>query len=170
MKFKNYAADLLAKILRDELSIRTRSNPYRYQSLAEMMKKIIEKYNVKLIDTAEVIEELIKIAQEIKKAVEEGRKLNLSDEELAFYDMLSSKDEFWEKYEEIEEVAKIIVKELGYYIKVADWNRKEYIKAKIKAAVKNAVISVIDGRVSYNRIEQLSLEVMNHAMTIYATA
>jgi len=170
MKYKNYAAELLAKIIRDELTIRTRNNPFRYQSLSEMMKKIIEKYNIKLIDTAEVIDELIKIAHEIKKAVDEGKKLNLGDEELAFYDLLSSKDKFWEKYEEIEEVAKDIVKELGYYIKVADWNRKEYIKAKIKAAVKNVLINVIDGRVSYKEIEQLSLEVINHAMAIYATA
>jgi type I restriction enzyme R subunit len=170
MKYKNYAAELLAKIIRDELTIRTRNNPFRYQSLHEMMKKLIEKYNIKLIDTAEVIEELIKIAQEIKKAVNEGKKLNLSDEELAFYDLLASKDEFWDNYKEIEKIAKDIVKELGYYIKVADWNRKEYIKAKIKAAVKNIVINVIDGRVNYKEIEQLSLEVIKHAMAVYATA
>jgi len=168
MKFKNYAAELLAKIIRDELVIRNRNNPFRFQSLFEMMTKIIDKYNIKLIDTAEVIEELIKIANEIKKAVDEGKKLNLSEPELAFYDLLSSKGEFWENYQEVEEVAKGIVKELGYYIKVADWNRKEYIKAKIKAAVKNVVIKVIDGRVAYKDIDRLSLEVMNHAMLIFA--
>lgn len=170
MKYKNYAAELLAKIVRDELVIRTRTNPFRYQSLYEMMKKIIEKYNVKLIDTAEVIEELIRIAREIKKAVDEGRKMNLRDEELAFYDLLSSEKKCFENYREIEEVAKEIVKELGYYIKVADWNRKEYIKAKIKTAVKNVLIRVIDGRVSYKEIERLSTEVIGHAVMIYAMA
>ncbi|MBW2069573.1 MAG: type I restriction endonuclease subunit R [Deltaproteobacteria bacterium] len=170
MEYKNYAAELLAKIIRDELIVRTKTNPFRYRSLYDMMNKIIEKYNVKLIDTAEVIEELINIANEIKKAVYEGKKLNLSDEELAFYDLLASEKNCFENYKEVEEVVKEIVKEMGYYIKVADWNRKEYIKAKIKAAVKNVLIKVIDGRVSYKEIERLSTEVISHAMMIYATA
>jgi len=168
MKYKNYAAELLSKIVRDELVIRTKVNPFRYKSLYEMMKKVIEKYNVKLIDTAELIEELIKIAKGIKKAVDEGKKIDLSNEELAFYDMLSSEKNCFENYREIEEVAREIVKEMGYYIKVADWNRKEYIKAKIKTAVKNVLIRVIDGRVSYKEIERLSTEVIGHAVMIYA--
>ena len=170
MQYKNYAAELLSKIIKDELVIRMRVNPIRYKSLYEMLKEIIERYNIKLIDTVEVINELIKIAQEIKKAVEEGKKLKLSDVELAFYDLLSSREKFWGNYEEIEKVAKEIVKELGYYVKVADWNRKEYIKAKIRASVKNVLIKIIDGRVSYKEIEQLSLEVVNHATRIYAAA
>lgn len=170
MEYKNYAAELLAKIIRDDLVVRTKTNPFRFQSLYEMMKKIIDRYNIKLIDTAEVIEELIKIAKEIKKAVNEGKKINLGDEELAFYDLLASEKKCFENYKEVEEVAKEIVKELGYYIKVADWNRKEYVKAKIKAAVKNVLIRVIDGRVSYKEIERLSGEVIGHAMMIYATA
>jgi len=170
MQYKNYAAELLAKIIRDELVVRTKTNPFRYRSLYDMMKKIIEKYNVKLIDTAELIEELINIAREIKKAVYEGKKLNLSNEELAFYDLLASEKKCFENYQEVEEVVKEIVKEMGYYIKVADWNRKEYIKAKIKAAVKDVLIRVIDGRVSYKEIESLSTEVISHAMMIYASA
>ena len=170
MQYKNYAAELLSKIIKDELVIRMRVNPIRYKSLYEMLKEIIERYNIKLIDTVEVINELIKIAQEIKKAVDEGKKLKLSDVELAFYDLLSSREKFWGNYEEIEKVAKEIVKELGYYVKVADWNRKEYIKAKIRASVKNVLIKIIDGRVSYKEIEQLSLEVVNHATRIYAAA
>ena len=170
MQYKNYAAELLAKIVKDELVVKMTINQFRYRSLYERLKKIIDKYNVKLMDTAEVIEELVKIAKEIKKAIEEGKKLKLSEEELAFYDLLSSKEKFFENYQEIKEVAREIVKEMGYYIKVADWNRKEYLKAKIKAAVKNVLIRVIDGRASYNEIEQLSAEVMSCAQVIYAAA
>jgi len=61
-----------------------------------------------------------------------------------------------------------IVKELGYYTKVADWNRKEYLKAKLRAAVKNLLIKVINGRGTYTDIEQLSEEILTHAETIYA--
>ena len=54
------------------------------------------------------------------------------------------------------------------YTKVADWDKKEYLKAKIRAAVKNVLIEVIDGRASYTEIEQLSIAVINHAETVYA--
>jgi type I restriction enzyme R subunit len=168
MKYKNYAAELLAKIIKDQLVVKMTINRFRYRSLYERLTRIIEKYNVKLMNTAEVIEELVKIAKEIKKAVEEGKKLRLSEEELAFYDLLSSKERFFENYQEIKEVAREIVKEMGYYIKMADWNRKEYLKAKIKAAVKNVLIRVIDGRASYIEIEQLSTDVIKQAEVIYA--
>jgi len=167
MQYKNYAADLLAKIIKDQLVVKMRTNPFRYRSLYEMLKKIIEKYNIKLIDSAEVIEELIKLANDIKKATEEGKKLNLSEEELAFYDLLSSKEKFFENYQEIEEVAKEIVKELGYYIKVADWNRKEYLKAKLRVALKKVLIKVVDGRVDYKEIDRLTMDVVSHAEVLY---
>ena len=170
MKYKNYAAEILIKIIKDDLIIRTRRNPVRFRSLYEMLKGIIDRYNYKLINTAEVIEELIELAREIKKAVDEGKKLNLTEQELAFYDLLSSKKKFFKNYEDIEEVAREIVKELGYYIKVADWNRKEYIKAKIRAAVKKVLIKVVDERASYKEIEKISNEVVNHAEVIFAVA
>lgn len=170
MKYKNYAAELLAKIIRDQLIVKMKINPFRYRSLYEILKKIVEKYNIKLITTTEVIEELIKIAKDIKKATEEGKDLKLSEEELAFYDLLSSKEKAFENYQEVEEVAREVVKELGYYIKVADWNRKEYLKAKIRTAVKNVLIRIIDARISYKEIEQLSTEIINHAELIYAVA
>jgi len=170
MRYKNYAAELLAKIIKDQLVVKLRFNPYRYRSLYEMLKKVIEKYNLKLLDSIAVIEELIRIAREIKKATEEGKKLDLSEEELAFYDLLSSKEKIFENYEEIGQVAREVVKELGYYVKIADWNRKEYIRAKIKAAVKRVLIHIIDGRVSYSEIEQLSKELVSHAEVIYVHA
>jgi hypothetical protein len=50
---------------------------------------------------------------------------------------------------------------------VADWNRKEYLKAKIRAAVKNLLIKDINGRATYTEIEQLSSDVIGNAETIY---
>jgi len=168
IQYKNYGAELLAKIIKDQIVVKMKINPIRYRSLYEMLKKLIDKYNIKLIDTTDVIEELIKLAKEIKKVTNEGKKLKLSEEELAFYDLLSSKENLFKNYDEIQKVAKEIVKELGYYIKVADWNKKEYIKAKIRASVKKVLIRVIDGRVSYDKISRLSIEIMNHAEMLYA--
>ena len=168
MKYKNYAADLLLKIINDELRVRMKKNPFRYKSLYEMLKKLIEKYNVRLITAADVIEELIEIAKEIKKKQKEGEELDLTEEELAFYDLLSSKERVFENYEEIKAVAKEIVKELGYYVKLADWNKKEYLRAKIKVALKNALIKVIDARISYGEIDRVASEILTHAEKIYA--
>lgn len=168
LPYKNYAAELLAKITKDQLVVRMNVNPLRYRSLYERLTKLIDRYNVKLVTATEVMEELVNLAKEIRKSVEKGKKLELSEQELAFYDLLSSKEKFFENYKQIKEIARKIVKELGYYTKVADWNRKEYVKAKIRTAVKNLLIKVVDGRATYTEIEQLSSDLISHAETVYA--
>ncbi len=170
MEYKNYAIELLAKIIKDQLIVKMRSNPWRYRTLYDMLQEIIKNYNVKILDTIEVIEKLIEIARDIKQKIEEGRKLNLTEEELAFYDLLLSKQEFFENCDEIKEVAKEIVKKLGYYIKVADWNRNEFLKAKIRKILKNVLMKVFSGKIEYSKIDQLSKEILNHAEEMYATA
>ena len=170
LEYRNYAAELLVKILKDQLIVKIKINPLRYHSLYEMLKKITEEYNVKLINTVEVIERLLELAKEIRKATEKGKELNLTEEELAFYDLLSKSEYFFVNYEQIEEVAREIVKELGYYVKVADWNRKEYIKARIRTSLKRVLMRAVNGRGDYEDIEQLSLKIISHAEAIYALA
>jgi type I restriction enzyme R subunit len=167
MPYKNYAAELLAKVAKDQLVVRMKINPYRYKTLYEILSKLIDQYNIKLITAPEIIEQLIDIANDIKKKVEEGKKLDLSEEELGFYDMLTSRQSLFENLNQIKQVAKEIVKEFGHYTKVADWNRKEYLKAKIRAALKTVLMKAIDGRAEYPEIENLSVEVLDHAETVY---
>ena len=116
---KNYTADLLMKLIKDELKVKFRINPIRYKSLYERLQKLIERYNVKIITTVDVINELIEIAKEIKKKLEEGKELDLTEEELAFYDMLLREGVFKNK-EEIIYVAKEIKKQLGYFVKIVE--------------------------------------------------
>jgi hypothetical protein len=92
--------------------------------------------------------------------MEKGQKINLTDQELAFYDLLATREKFFANYVEIQTIAKEIVNELGYYTKVADWNKKEYLRAKFIAALKNLLIKTINGRAQYN-------EIINHAENIY---
>lgn len=169
MEYKNYAADLLLKIINDELKKSARKNPFRYRSLYEMLEKLIEKYNNRLITTADVIEELIEIAREMRKKQEEGSKLNMSEEELAFYDLLSSKEKVFENYEEIEKVAREVVKGLGEYVKVADWNKKEILRARIRKLVKDTLLKVIDERINYDEMDKIASEVLAHAEAVYGT-
>lgn len=170
MEYKNFAAEVLMKIINDEIKARLRKNPIRYKSLYEMLLEIIEKYNVRLIDTSDVIEELIKIAKELKKTAEKGRTLELSDEELAFYDLLYSKIGSMETSEEIKNVVKEIVSGLGPYIKVADWNKKDSIRAKIKMIVKKSLIKLADSKMSYEQIDAIANEILSHMEVIYAAA
>ena len=167
MPQKNYAIDLLIKLLNDEVKIRMKRNPFRYKSLYEMLKKLIEKYNVKLIDTADVISELIEIAKEIKKKIDEGKKLNLTEEELAFYDMLL-KENIFENENEIKYVAKEVIKSLGNFIKIVDWNKKETLRSKIKMTIKEILISVVDERVEYEKINNIASEIYEHVEALYA--
>ena len=168
MKQKNYAAEILIKILKDQITVRTKINPIRYKSLYEALSKIIDKYNLKRISAVEVIEELIKIAKTLKQSIKKGEELGLTEEERAFYDLLCSREKFFENKEAIRLVVKEIIKELSGYITVADWNRKRFLKAKIMAAVKKILLKAINGRANYNEIDKLSINVMHYIEGLYA--
>ncbi len=167
MEYKNFAIELLAKILKDRLVARVRVNPFRYRSFYDMLKELIEKYNVRLIDTIDVLERLVQIARDYQKAAGEVKKLNLSEEELAFYDLLASQGKYFQNYDEIVQVAREVVKELGQFVRVADWNKKEYMKAKIRVALKNVLSKRIQEGIDYHAIDALSKELVNHAELIY---
>ncbi|MCM8816805.1 MAG: type I restriction endonuclease subunit R [Candidatus Omnitrophica bacterium] len=168
MKQKNYAADLIAKLLKDELKTKTRKNPFRYSSLFEKLQELIEKYNVKLLTTAEIIEKLIEIAKEVKKDENAGLNLNLTEDELAFYDMLAEEKGIFENEQQIKTVAKEVIKQLGYYVKIVDWNKKETIKAKIRTAVKDILLKIVNDRVEYKRIDEIASKVYEHVELLYA--
>jgi len=166
MPQRNYAIDLLIKLLNDEFKVRMRVNPFRYKSLYDMLKKLIERYNIKLIDTVEIINELIEIAREIKKKMDEGRKLDLTEEELAFYDMLLKEDIF-ENEDEIRYVAKEVIKKIGNFVRIVDWNKKDTLRAKIKMAIKEILANVVDARVEYQRIESIASQIYEHIEVLY---
>ena len=58
-------------------------------------------------------------------------------------DLLSSKERVFENYEEIRAIAKEVTKELGYYVKLADWSKKDYLRARIKTALKKILVNTI---------------------------
>ncbi len=169
MKYKNLAVEILVKIIKDELVVKARKNPFRFRSLYEKLQDLINSYNIKVLDTVEVIEQLIELAKDFKQKIDAGKALNLSEEEIVFYDFLLSK-EFFKNYEQVEEIAKEIVKVLGDYIKVADWNKKDFLKAKIREALKNVLIRMTSGQIGYKEINQISEEIINHAEIMYMTA
>ncbi|MCC6864564.1 MAG: type I restriction endonuclease subunit R [Ignavibacteria bacterium] len=88
MKHKNLALELLKKILNDEIKSRLKTNLVKGKALLEMLEASIKRYQNNLLSTAEIIQELINIAKEVKEADKKGEKLGLSTDEVAFYNAL----------------------------------------------------------------------------------
>jgi type I restriction enzyme R subunit len=88
MPQRNLAVELLQKLLKGEISTRRHRNVVQARSFAEMLEHAIRRYQNRAIEAAQVIEELIALAREMREANARGEKLNMSDEELAFYDAL----------------------------------------------------------------------------------
>lgn len=91
IKYKNLAIEILKKLLSDEIGFRMRKNTSRYKSLLEILENIIEEYEDRVISAAKVIERLIELAKEIKKTDKKAKQMDLTEEELAFYDAIASK-------------------------------------------------------------------------------
>lgn len=134
LKYKNLTIEVLRKLLEDGIKFRMRKNNIRYRSLLELLEKIIEEYENRVISSSKVIEKLIELAKEIKKADKEARETGLSEEELVFYDAIVSK-----KMIKQDEKTKELVKELVRIIRrdlTIDWTNSEIIKAKIRDNVR----------------------------------
>ncbi|MCX7937791.1 MAG: DUF3387 domain-containing protein, partial [Chlorobi bacterium] len=92
MPQKNLAVELLQKLLKGEINARRRKNVVQARSFAELLEQTIRRYQNRAIEAAQVIEELIALAKEMREANARGEKLGLTEEELAFYDALETND------------------------------------------------------------------------------
>ncbi len=92
MQHKNLALELLKKILNDEIKARAKTNLVKSKKLLEMLESAIKRYHNNLLSTAEIIQELIDIAKDVKAADAEGEKLGMTTDEVAFYNALEIND------------------------------------------------------------------------------
>ena len=134
LKYKNLTIEVLRKLLEDEIGLRIKKNKIRYYSLSELLEKIIEEYENRVINASKVIERLIELAQEIKKADKEASETGLSEEELAFYDAIASK-KMIKQDEKIKELVKELVKMIRRDLTI-DWTNSEIVKARIRDNVR----------------------------------
>ncbi len=86
---KNLAFEVLKKLLKDQIRSRSSKNVVQAKNFTEMLENTIQRYQGRLIETAQVIEELIQLAKEIRQANQKGQDLGLNDDEYAFYDALA---------------------------------------------------------------------------------
>ncbi|RLG14118.1 MAG: DEAD/DEAH box helicase, partial [Candidatus Nanohalarchaeota archaeon] len=137
MEYKNLALETLKKLLNDEIRIRAQRNIVEAKSFSKMLEETIKRYQNRSIEAAQVITELIKLAKEIRESQKRGEKLNLTEDEIAFYDALadngSAKEVLGDK------TLKKIARELTEKIKQntsIDWTLRESVRAKLKVIVK----------------------------------
>lgn len=137
MPRKNLALELLKRLLNDEIKGRKKTNLVQGKKFSELLAEAVKRYQSGLLDSAQVIEELIKLAQQIREADKRGEELNLRTDELAFYDALADNP----KAESVlgDQTLKMIAHELVDSVRrntSIDWQIKESVQAKLRVLVK----------------------------------
>jgi type I restriction enzyme, R subunit len=137
LQHKNLAVELLRKLLNDEVKSRSRRNLVQSRSFSELLEKSVRRYQNRTIEAAQVIEELIELAKEMREASRRGDKLNLTSDELAFYDALEVNDSAVQVLGD--DTLKTIARELVETVRrnvTIDWTVKESVRAKLRVIVK----------------------------------
>ena len=134
---KNLAVELLRKLLNDELQVRMRKNLVQARSFKELLEKSIRAYQNRTLETVAVIEELIKLAKEMREAEKRGDKLGLTEDEVAFYDALETNDSAVQVLgdETLKTIAHDLVDTVRRNVTI-DWTVKESVRAKLRIMVK----------------------------------
>jgi type I restriction enzyme, R subunit len=137
MPQRNLAVELLQKLLKGELANRRRKNVVQARSFADMLEQTIRRYQNRAIEAAQVIEELIALAREMREATARGEKLNLSEDEVAFYDALETNDSAVKVLgdETLRTIARELVQTVRNNVTI-DWTLRENVRAQLRVLVK----------------------------------
>ncbi|MFR2503742.1 MAG: type I restriction endonuclease subunit R, partial [Coprobacillus cateniformis] len=137
MKEKNLVVELLKKLISEQVSVYRRTNIVKSEKFSEIMQRSLNAYLNGMLTNEEVIEEMLKLAKQIAVAHQEGDKLGLTADELAFYDALTKPQAIKDFYENEELIA--ITKELADTLrrnKTIDWQKRESARAKMRMLIK----------------------------------
>ena len=134
---RNLAVEALRRLLQGEVTRRRSRNVVQARSFAEMLEKAILRYQNRAIEAAQVIEELIGIAEEIREADARGEQLGLTDDELAFYDALETNDSAVKVLgdETLRAIACELVETVRNNVTI-DWTMRENVRANIRRLVR----------------------------------
>lgn len=137
LEHKNTAAELLKRLLNDEIKSISRKNVIEARSFTDMLEKTINRYHNRNIEAVAVIEELIELAKKMREAQNRGEDLGLTEYELAFYDALGVNDSAVQVLGDdvLREIAMELVKAIKSNITI-DWTLRESVQAKMRVAIK----------------------------------
>ncbi|WP_285959486.1 type I restriction endonuclease subunit R [Thomasclavelia spiroformis] len=137
MKEKNLAIELLKRLIADQVAVYKRTNVVKSAKFSEIIKATLNRYINGMITNEEVIQELLILAKQITDAQNEGNKLGLTADELAFYDALTKPQAIKDFYENEELIA--ITKELADTLRknsTIDWQKRESARANMRMKIK----------------------------------
>ncbi|HDK02331.1 MAG TPA: DUF3387 domain-containing protein, partial [Gammaproteobacteria bacterium] len=137
MPQRNLAVELLQKLLKGEIKTRRRKNVVQARSFAEMLEQTLRRYQSRAIEAAQIIEELIGLAKEMREADRRGERLGLSDDEVAFYDALEANDSAVAVLgdETLRDIARELVQAVRNNLTI-DWPLRENVRAQLRVIVK----------------------------------
>ena len=137
MPHRNLAVELLEKLLKGEVSTRRRKNVVQARSFAEMLEKTLRRYQNRAIEAAQVIEELIALARDMREANARGERLGLSEDELAFYDALETNDSAVQVLGDatLRDIARELVETVRNNVTI-DWTLRENVRAHLRVLVR----------------------------------
>ncbi len=137
MDRKNLALEALKKLINGEIKSRTRTNVVENRKFSERLEQAVARYHANALSTVEVLQELIKLAQDMRAAAQRGDDLHLSPEEIAFYDALADNESAVQLMGD--EKLRVIATELLTALRTnatVDWNRKDNARARMRTLVK----------------------------------
>lgn len=137
MKEKNLAIELLKRLISNQVSVYRRTNVVKSEKFSEIMQRFLNAYLNGMLTNEEVIAEMLKLAKQIAADREEGEKLGLTADELAFYDALVKPQAIKDFYENEELIS--ITKELAETLRknrTIDWQKRESARAKMRMIIK----------------------------------
>ena len=137
MPQRNLAVELLQKLLKGEVAQRRRKNVVQARSFAEMLEQTLRRYQNRAIEAAQVIEELIQLAKDLRAANARGEELGLSEDELAFYDALETNDSAVQVLgdDTLRTIARELVETVRNNVTI-DWTLRENVRAQLRVLVK----------------------------------
>ena len=140
MPQRNLAVELLQKLLKGELAVRRRKNVVQARSFAEMLELTLRRYRNRTVEAAQVIEELIQLARELREAGARGEKLGLNEDELAFYDALETNDSAVQVLgdEALRAIARDLVETVRHNVTI-DWTLRENVRANLRRLVRRVL-------------------------------
>ncbi|MBM4312518.1 MAG: type I restriction endonuclease subunit R [Deltaproteobacteria bacterium] len=137
MPQRNLAVELLQKLLKGEIKTRRRKNVVQARSFTAMLEEALRRYQNRAIETAQVIEELIALAKQMREANSRGDAMGLTEDELAFYDALETNDSAVKVMGD--DTLKTIARELADTVRrnvSIDWTMRENVRAQLRVLVK----------------------------------
>ncbi len=137
MKTRNLAVELLTNLLKEKIKQQKKTNVTQSDLFSDMLNRSLSNYLKGLLTNEEVIKELLRMAEQMKKADQQADTLGLTPDEKAFYDALSTPEGVRQAYTDDEFVA--LTRELTDVLqrnRTIDWNHKESARAKMRVMVK----------------------------------